>query len=302
MRDAWCCDICNGKMSIFCEDCSDFEYGVVFEGHIRQCDKCGTMAISPIPSTEQIYDFYPSSYANYAIKQSAFRSFLDYVYDFFTLKNIRKIAKKGSKILDVGCGNGKYLDTLLKNGYKTFGTELTADASKINNNHVIFTGDLSTIDFEGVKFDLIRMNHIIEHVQDPSQLLKVAHSILEDDGTILIETPNNSCLDRKIFHKYWGALHFPRHIFIFNKVSLGMLAKATGFDVVRIETTIMPTGWALAIQNLLKSKYNIEIVNGRCRFYSFLLVLFLPISCMQKLFSNACMQYVELRKTKKSDL
>jgi SAM-dependent methyltransferase len=81
-------------------------------------------------------------------------------------------------------------------------------------------GELMDTDFADGSFDLIRMGHVIEHVLDPMATLHRAYRLLKPGGMLMGETPNTDCLDWRIFKKYWGPLHIPRHIFIFDDRNL----------------------------------------------------------------------------------
>ena len=79
-------------------------------------------------------------------------------------------------------------------------------------------------------FDLIRMGHVIEHVRDPLATLRRAWELLKPGGTLFGETPNIDCWDFELFGRYWGALHFPRHIALFSPETISEACERAGFD------------------------------------------------------------------------
>ncbi len=53
----------------------------------------------------------------------------------------------------------------------------------------IFSGTLETAGFSNDFFDVIHISHVLEHLPDPTQTLKMCNRILKDDGVLLIEVP-----------------------------------------------------------------------------------------------------------------
>jgi len=54
------------------------------------------------------------------------------------------------------------------------------------------------LDLNGKKFDTIVLAHILEHVDDPVAVLKIAGSFLKDDGVIIADVPNGDSLHRQV--------------------------------------------------------------------------------------------------------
>lgn len=104
---------------------------------------------------------------------------------------VHRYAPKDGKILDVGCGYGRYLKPLSKKYKETFGVEV--------NTHIV-----NELRKEGLKaytpkefakntdeFDIIIMSHIIEHFS-PTDLLNMMDSYLDKlktGGHLIIATP-----------------------------------------------------------------------------------------------------------------
>ncbi len=99
---------------------------------------------------------------------------------------------KQKKMLDIGCGTGSFLKLAKERGWQVTGTEFTQETVvKLNAEQIeCFHGDLTNPGLQGRTFDLIHLNHVFEHVEDPIALLKDAQRLLADDGMILIEVPN----------------------------------------------------------------------------------------------------------------
>ncbi|MEQ8787993.1 MAG: class I SAM-dependent methyltransferase [Pirellulaceae bacterium] len=97
------------------------------------------------------------------------------------------------RMLDVGCGNGGMLRSFssLHEGWRLAGSELSNRfrdrVLSIPRVEEFYSDTLDTIHAE---FDLITMLHVLEHVEEPVQLLVDAARLLQDDGSLLIQVPN----------------------------------------------------------------------------------------------------------------
>ena len=109
---------------------------------------------------------------------------------------------KGSKVLELGCADGLMTEMLVKH----FKRVVAVDGSSKFCDEVrsrIKTDNLEVVcslfeDFEvNEKFDTIIMAHILEHVENRVQMLKLANNWLKDNGVILIDVPNANSIHRK---------------------------------------------------------------------------------------------------------
>ena len=139
-------------------------------------------------------------------------------------------------ILDVGCGDGYILDRV-KEAFpdaNTFGVEPNNKAADLaSKRHVIFEGVFEDYRTD-ITFDLIFSSHVVEHVELPIDFLKNIRLALNDNGVAIIDTPNIDCLQSKVFAKYWGGIHAPRHWTLFDKKTLANAARKAGFNVLAV--------------------------------------------------------------------
>lgn len=119
------------------------------------------------------------------------------------LRTFDGIGTKQASILDIGCGNGDLLHYLHKQRpeWDLTGIDL------ISNDHPrihFIKGDIYTTSF-GKTFDGVACLHTIEHVVDPSELVRIFSSVVAPGGYLLVATIDSSSL----IHRIAGAL---RHI------------------------------------------------------------------------------------------
>lgn len=90
-------------------------------------------------------------------------------------------------ILDFGCGTGGFLK-LLKNKCNSYGVEMSDIYRNILNNDELEV--YKSIDEVNIKFDIICLWHVFEHLDDPIGILTQIKNYLKPDGIILIEVPH----------------------------------------------------------------------------------------------------------------
>lgn len=122
----------------------------------------------------------------------------------------RLFKNKQISVLDVGCGNGDYLNQLSKSYTKT-GIDIKID----NQESCLIEGDFLTHQFNQ-KYDLITFNHSLEHLLNPKKAIQKAQSLLKNNGVVTISLPVSDSYSFKINPTKAFHLDPPRHIFIPN--------------------------------------------------------------------------------------
>ena len=72
--------------------------------------------------------------------------------------------------------------------------------SQIKSNYGLeaYSGTLFDVNFPDASFDVITLWDVLEHFTRPSIELGEIHRILKDDGVLLLNTPNEGALIRKV--------------------------------------------------------------------------------------------------------
>ncbi len=141
----------------------------------------------------------------------------------------------GGTLLDIGCGNGEFLRLAQAAGWSVQGIDTDSraiDAAKVHGVEVK-KGGIELLAEERERFDLITMNHVIEHVHDPVGLLRACLRLLKKNGTLWLESPNFNSYGRRLFGKHWRGLEVPRHLVVFDTAHMAKLLSKVGFRTVR---------------------------------------------------------------------
>jgi SAM-dependent methyltransferase len=93
----------------------------------------------------------------------------------------------------------------------------------------VYLGKLQDQRLPSEGYDAVVMNHLVEHVPEPHELLRECHRILKRGGRLVILTPNTESVAHRKFRENWFCLCIPRHLQLFNAAGLRRLARGAGF-------------------------------------------------------------------------
>ncbi|MCP5104465.1 MAG: class I SAM-dependent methyltransferase, partial [bacterium] len=214
----------------------DLEYGVEGAFDFNRCPGCGVLALSPMPSLEDLKSYYPEDYHGFHTSGSGIISFLYRLVYVLRFREYERLVGKTGQLLDVGCADAPYFDLLKKQypGMNLSGVEFKDEiaAKGREKGRRIITGTIMDLDAEE-QYDLIIMNNLIEHVIDPLKELEKAYLLLKPGGYVILETPNTDSWDYYLAKKHWGGLHAPRHTYLFSYPSINRLVSRAGFELVK---------------------------------------------------------------------
>ncbi|MDP2924023.1 MAG: methyltransferase domain-containing protein [Candidatus Omnitrophota bacterium] len=156
------------------------------------------------------------------------------------LKEILKHNTRGRNILDIGCGTGYFLKMAKEAGWNAFGIETSDFAVNYARNKLglnIYKGYITESDLPKNYFDVITINHVLEHVVDPISFLKSAYELLKEDGLLVVAVPNIESGSARKMGEEWPALIPHIHLYHFSKEVLSREIKKSGFEVTEIKLT-----------------------------------------------------------------
>jgi SAM-dependent methyltransferase len=144
------------------------------------------------------------------------------------------------RLLEVGCSWGFFLENARKRGWEVHGIELSASSAKWAKEVLGLNVTCGTIeDFlipDEVPFDVVVAWHVIEHMQEPANFLRVAYERLRPGGLLALRTPNIGSLPARINGQTWQWVGAPAHLSLFSPKSLGLAVESAGFSVQHVST------------------------------------------------------------------
>lgn len=231
--DAWC-EACGGAM----QRAPDLEIMLQkpAEQRLWRCDGCGHVQVHPIPSPEQIASYYRPSNVPGARRKgvgwAGGRSETTPSYQ----RRLERVPKGHGMLLDVGFGSGSFLRAAHSMGYRVTGLDPKADRFRPDFPCELRQGGLRAGLFPEASFDVVAAHHVLEHVDDCPQALRLIHGLLRPGGYLLVELPHDmgslvKHLKRLVLRRGYTKFTRLQHLRFFTVRSLRAALERTGFAV-----------------------------------------------------------------------
>ena len=258
------CPLCEYDRTIRLFESRDRVHKLPGSFTIFRCQRCQAIFIQPWLNNQELAVYYPDHYGRYRHSRSLNRKsytglrrfVLENYYNYPSSRSenhslLKKCAafllsfvtakdavpyRGAGRFLDVGCGGGSYLYRMRQWGWDVYGVEPSASGVKqaktlgLDVRH----GELTDCYFPDDFFDVIRLNHVLEHLTDPQGTFREMRRILKPDGIVYVAVPNTRSLNFWLFGPDWYGLDSPRHVISFSPKALRFLCDETGFEIVKI--------------------------------------------------------------------
>lgn len=266
------CGVCESDDWVAYASGKDYEYHTSEDTfQIVKCNVCGNLYLNPRPVRDELSRIYPPNYYAYnydtSINPIALKAkeFLDRRKVKTWLKYVN-IDLTNLNFLDVGCGNGRYLQMLHRLGVpksQLYGIEMSQEAIETlrQEGYQGFYGRLEDVENKLPEntFDLIVLLQVIEHVEHPRAIVQTLSRLLRPGGVLVLETPNTQSLDVNLFRQgYWGGYHFPRHWNLFDRSTLTRLVTQASLEVKDIQFLPSPAFWILSYHHWISDRLQNE--------------------------------------------
>jgi len=215
------------------------------------CQECGLIYVTPrmdAGSRAQFYATYGQKYPESFLvdPKNPYRQIAAKRAIFFEAF-CRDLGEKPESLLEVGCSYGFFLEELKKKGssIRMHGLDPSRSeveyARRVNGLEHVRTGLLEDLKGEEERFDVIALFHVLEHLGEPMEALRIIHGGLREGGLIWVEVPEASQFKGDVIEYQ----HFIscQHLYEFSLVTLKGLLERAGFERVLHEET--PLGFFL---------------------------------------------------------
>ena len=234
-----------------------------------RCNRCSALFIDPVPR-DCLERIYPPNY--YSFDEKITKSPLFKIKDWLDQRIFKQcmsaLPDAEINVLDVGGGAGTQLSSLKKLDPRIRRTTIVdldenAGAVARQRGHEYFCGRFEDF-ISDQMFDVILMLNLIEHVDNPKELLGKARSLLSPRGILIIKTPNTDSLDARLFrHRNWGGYHCPRHWTIFNRENFTAVVEEAGLKIRQFRYTQGAPFWTTSLLFYLGRKKWIRVSSER---------------------------------------
>lgn len=223
-------------------------FAVDYQGFtLCRCQKCGLEFVTPRLSFDELADKVYSD--NYFPKRDGDNRPSPETIHYLSrqLADFERLLGGRRKVLDIGCGNGAFLDFAREAGWQIAGVDIKLSPDAQALDCPLWEGRLQDIDFDDNRFDLIRLNHVLEHSQNPVTELEICRELLEPGGVLYISVPNITGISARLKSlqskfklkshrwRHYAAMH---HLFFFSPETLRAVIERSGFRVLDWNTPV----------------------------------------------------------------
>ncbi len=311
------CNLCSSTESTFLFDARDRLHGIAGTFTYVRCRQCGLVYMNPQVVPEDTEKLYPADYAPHSKKAKGIGSRIASLYNRISkipiigyfpkqLMNVKiadtiyRSLNQQSRILDIGCGAGAFLNSLRTDkGCEVYGVDISEAALKETKSSFgldIFKGAITEAPFPEAHFDIITAWWYLEHISDPQTTIAKISSLLKQNGYFIIGVPNFNSFNARHFKAKWYHLDCPRHLCIWTPRAITRLLENHGLAVTKIIYDKTPWGLLGSLQYLLYGDNINPKYRNRLRQSFLLWMLLLPWTILMSLLKKSDIIVVYAKK------
>jgi 2-polyprenyl-3-methyl-5-hydroxy-6-metoxy-1,4-benzoquinol methylase len=281
------CPNCGGTDRRFWRKSYDRLYRVSRQEFIySSCTRCGVVFLSSRPFERDAPKFYPIDYAPYqpAPASAASNDPSGVSETKPTFQSVRKALRKvveglnkttvrfspdtlgeeiqifyrperaGARLLDFGCGTDSFLNQARAQGWETLGMDVSPQAIEQlrrsgHQGFLISPSVWGEIPDESI--DLVRMNHVLEHLYNPAATLALVRSKMRPGARLHIALPNPRSVSARLFRSRWFSLECPRHVVLYSPAALEKFVRGAGFSETQLRYETITKDFSRSLGYLL---------------------------------------------------
>ncbi len=231
------------------------------------CKECGLVQTNPRMTQKSYNDFYDSNYRGlYSGHKSVSEEFFNNqiargksIINYIEKKTGEVLENKF--VLEIGSGAGGILKPFKDKNNQVLGLDLGSEYIKFGQNKGITLkiGTLRELDKIKKKPDLVIYSHVLEHILNPYEELKILKRNLKRNSLVYIEVPGIKNLTKSYDQDFLRYLQ-NAHVYHFSLMTLGNLAKRTGYDLICGDENIRAIFKIGKVNNKFQNDYNKTII------------------------------------------
>ncbi len=210
-----------------CPVCGGDSWRIALRGSDFRIDMCtagcvGRTVPPPVYSPDLLSDACVENLTQRDQAESGHFAFANRILDLLSR------FQSSGKLLDIGSGRGHLLMSAADRGYDAIGLEAAPGVESI-------VGSFPQHSFAPKSFDVVALNHVMEHLDDPRSALAEIERILKPGGLLAICVPDFSSLMRRVKSIGWQGLQPSQHVWQLSSRSVSMLAKSAGLETLIVQ-------------------------------------------------------------------
>jgi SAM-dependent methyltransferase len=227
-------------------------FGINGSFDVRECPRCGIGVTHPRLEGDALARHYPSDYDQWHRQKNSV-----FALGMQVLTRIRAslppygafMSRGHGDLLDVGCGRGDLAALFGLMGWAAHGLDVSPAAVEAARAAGVdaYVGTVASAPWPDGSFDLVVMNHSLEHMPDPMAALVHIRRLLRPGGTLIVAVPNWESWQRRLFGTYWVHLDVPRHLAHYSPRALHSAARDAGFKRGRTRGFVTAIGLSMSM-------------------------------------------------------
>jgi len=256
------------KEPVNCPLCNKNDYQQKYQidsWNIVKCNHCGFVYVNPRLKKKELLKLYTDNYfdntsvgyfhykENKELRKKNFQKWIDEAFSF-------QKPDENLNALDIGCAAGYCLEIFTTKGWRPYGIELNTEYANQSqqNGYKVYNSSFLDIHFEE-KYSIITLFDVVEHLTDLQEHFSKLHSILDNNGIVVLITPDYDSLQRKLFGKKWFQFKPIEHINYFSLATFKKLTDSTGFQIISSKKAGQYSNADFLINRLKKYKFGFFI-------------------------------------------
>jgi SAM-dependent methyltransferase len=210
--------------------------------HLQRCESCDLVSAPEMADPDEIYvDGYMTGGSELGfgldVANPAFQALL-LDCGHRRLREITKLVGRSEPLLDVGCGTGEFLFAAKQEGWKAVGVEPVTESADIAKARGldIHCAMLQDAGLPERSFGLVTAFHVLEHMSDSVEFLKLISRWARPGGYVAIEVPNWDSTQRRRTGDAWPGLRPLEHIGHYSATTLRDTMARSGLEAVKTRT------------------------------------------------------------------
>lgn len=224
------CPVCAGGPAEFVLVKHDFRY--------VRCPCCGTVFLSPAPSSNTVHAHYQDLAYFTGGKETGYRDYgaMHKALAPHFRRRLRILAERlphRGRLLDVGCADGYFLELARADGWEVAGVEISEPMAQKVAGQLNAPVATSLDNLPGT-YDAITLWEVVEHLPDPVAELRRLAERLRPEGVLMLSTPNAGHWQALRTPALWSAYSPPAHLVLFSAGALRLALDKAGFAPMQI--------------------------------------------------------------------
>ncbi len=220
------------KTCLLCNGTNLAELKNYEKDHLFKCLSCNFIFSKRIPTQDELIIHYKKYSRGGTISSITIKRYNELLDEL-------EIYRNTNNLLDVGCGDGYFLEVAKERGWNVYGTEFSDEAIDVckQKGITIHQGVLNSQNYNGIKFDIISSFEVIEHINNPREEIKNISDLLRVNGVFYVTTPNFNSFSRFFLGPKWNVIEYPEHLSYYTPKTIKKFFQKHDFYQIRSETT-----------------------------------------------------------------